>query len=237
MTAMQRPARASASKPPPDVAQDSSEAHHDRAAIPHVVQLSSAPLAGDASAAPTRLYVGNLAASVDEYALLKAFERFGKLKKLDFLFHKTGPQRGQPRGYAFIEYEQASDAAKALNALTSRAGATLRGRRLTVAYASERPEFEVDLRHRRHLAAPDEHRTALSATLAASTPLSVEARIAQMEAQLASIEGKSQMSGVSPRGKGERIRPSGHTRLTARNSTQPYKKRSSGNPPRRTSGS
>lgn len=70
-----------------------------------------------------RLYVGNLHPTVDEcvcqllscfnftvprYTLLQVFSKFGKVTKLDFLFHKTGVLKGKPRGYAFIEYgEQA----------------------------------------------------------------------------------------------------------------------------------
>jgi RNA recognition motif. (a.k.a. RRM, RBD, or RNP domain) len=38
------------------------------------------------------------------YALLQIFSKFGKVTKLDFLFHKTGPCKGKPRGYAFIEF-------------------------------------------------------------------------------------------------------------------------------------
>jgi RNA recognition motif-containing protein len=66
-----------------------------------------------------RLYVGNLHPTVDEcvyqilsffnftvsrYTLLQVFSKFGKITKLDFLFHKTGGLKGKPRGYAFIEY-------------------------------------------------------------------------------------------------------------------------------------
>lgn len=72
-----------------------------------------------------RLYVGNLHPSVDEsvpfatrtskanwkrpqflirYTLLQVFSKFGKVTKLDFLFHKTGLLKGKPRGYAFVEY-------------------------------------------------------------------------------------------------------------------------------------
>jgi hypothetical protein len=38
------------------------------------------------------------------YALIKIFSRFGKIAKLDFLFHKTGVMKGKPRGYAFVEF-------------------------------------------------------------------------------------------------------------------------------------
>lgn len=55
-----------------------------------------------------RLYVGNLAPTVDEYTLLQVFSKYGKIAKLDFLFHKAGPMRGKPRGYAFVEFSEES---------------------------------------------------------------------------------------------------------------------------------
>jgi len=51
-----------------------------------------------------RLYVGNLHPTVDEYTLLQLFTKFGKVSKLDYLFHKGGPMKGKPRGYAFVEF-------------------------------------------------------------------------------------------------------------------------------------
>lgn len=41
---------------------------------------------------------------MSRYALVKLFEPFGKITLMDFLFHWTGPKRGQPRGYCFLEY-------------------------------------------------------------------------------------------------------------------------------------
>jgi hypothetical protein len=38
------------------------------------------------------------------YTLIQIFSKFGKLARLDYLFHKTGALRGKPRGYAFVEY-------------------------------------------------------------------------------------------------------------------------------------
>lgn len=38
------------------------------------------------------------------YTLLQVFSKYGKISKLDFLFHKSGPLKGKPRGYAFVEY-------------------------------------------------------------------------------------------------------------------------------------
>ena len=46
------------------------------------------------------------------------FSKFGKISRLDYLFHKTGALRGKPRGYAFVEY--ASDAVSYNSLILSR---------------------------------------------------------------------------------------------------------------------
>ena len=53
---------------------------------------------------PDRLYVGNLSPTVDEYTLIQVFQKYGKIVKLDFMFHKSGVLKGKPRGYAFVEF-------------------------------------------------------------------------------------------------------------------------------------
>ncbi|KAL4080051.1 hypothetical protein V8B97DRAFT_1914171 [Scleroderma yunnanense] len=83
-----------------------------------------------------RLYVGNLGSVVDEYALLQVFSKYGKVSKLDFLFHKSGPNKGKPRGYAFIEFANETDAGKALENTN---GKPLRGRKLVVTFAHQAP--------------------------------------------------------------------------------------------------
>ncbi|KAF8347472.1 hypothetical protein F5887DRAFT_956053 [Amanita rubescens] len=98
-----------------------------------------------------RLYVGNLHPTVDEYTLLQVFSKFGKITKLDFLFHKTGALKGKPRGYAFIEYGEQADA---LKALTKAHDKLLRGRKLVVTYAHQAPMDQessgsMSLRHRK----------------------------------------------------------------------------------------
>lgn len=35
---------------------------------------------------------------------MQVCSKVGKIAKLDYLFHKSGPLRGKPRGYAFVEY-------------------------------------------------------------------------------------------------------------------------------------
>ena len=47
---------------------------------------------------------GALKTFLIRYTLLQVFSKFGKVTKLDFLFHKTGLLKGKPRGYAFVEY-------------------------------------------------------------------------------------------------------------------------------------
>lgn len=41
---------------------------------------------------------------VHRYQVIKLFSRFGKIVREDFLWHKTGPREGQPRGCCFVEY-------------------------------------------------------------------------------------------------------------------------------------
>ncbi|XP_016686509.1 probable RNA-binding protein 18 isoform X2 [Gossypium hirsutum] len=52
----------------------------------------------------SRLYVGNLDLRITEAALIKMFSPYGKIISEDFLWHTRGPKRGEPRGFAFIQY-------------------------------------------------------------------------------------------------------------------------------------
>jgi RNA recognition motif-containing protein len=51
-----------------------------------------------------RLYVGNLDLRINEASLIKMFSPYGKIISEDFLWHTRGPKKGEPRGYAFIQY-------------------------------------------------------------------------------------------------------------------------------------
>jgi hypothetical protein len=37
-------------------------------------------------------------------SIIKMFSSFGRIVSEDFLLHKRGPKRGEPRGYAFVQY-------------------------------------------------------------------------------------------------------------------------------------
>ncbi|KAJ4474425.1 hypothetical protein J3R30DRAFT_677396 [Lentinula aciculospora] len=108
---------------------------------------SSAEILGHTSPIPSssrqllrdRLFIGNLHPTVDEYTLLQIFTKFGKVTKLDFLFHKSGALKGKPRGYAFLEYGSHNEAQRALNSVN---GKLLHGRKLAVTYANQAPDID-----------------------------------------------------------------------------------------------
>lgn len=52
----------------------------------------------------SRLYIGNLDLRITEAALIKMFSPYGKIVSEDFLWHTRGPKRGEPRGYAFVQF-------------------------------------------------------------------------------------------------------------------------------------
>ncbi|KAI8824147.1 uncharacterized protein EV422DRAFT_564857 [Fimicolochytrium jonesii] len=83
---------------------------------------------------PTRLYIGNLPPTLTEYHLLKLFSPLGTLTKIDFLWHKQGPHKGEPRGYCFIEYADKADAKRAVEKMH---GKVVAGRTLVVSFSVE----------------------------------------------------------------------------------------------------
>ena len=61
------------------------------------------------------------------YVLVRLFRNCGPINKPEYLFHKIGPQAGQPRGYAFLTLTKRDDAIKARREFD---GETLLGRTL-----------------------------------------------------------------------------------------------------------
>ncbi|KAG5889928.1 hypothetical protein JTB14_010078 [Gonioctena quinquepunctata] len=51
------------------------------------------------------------------YQLLKLVQKHGNIEKFDLIFHRSGPQAGLPRGYAFVTYTKKKDAETAKNLL------------------------------------------------------------------------------------------------------------------------
>ena len=78
------------------------------------------------------LYVGNLPYSTTEPQLRTLFETHGKVERINIIVDK---ETGLPKGFAFVEMTQASDADKACLAL---GGTELKGRMLRVNEAKAR---------------------------------------------------------------------------------------------------
>ncbi|PWZ55865.1 putative RNA-binding protein 18 [Zea mays] len=103
-----------------------------------------------------RLYVGNLDFRMSESDVIKMFSPFGKITAEDFLWHTRGPKRGEPRGYAFVQYttkefsplapdvsiQEAQLAKEKMN------GKLICGRPMVVHLASERSSLGSSSSHR-----------------------------------------------------------------------------------------
>ena len=80
-----------------------------------------------------KLYVGNMPYSMTEGDLKDLFEEFGAIASTAVI---TDRATGRPRGFGFVEFEDASSAASAQQALDGR---EVSGRTLRVNEANERP--------------------------------------------------------------------------------------------------
>ncbi|EPS69055.1 hypothetical protein M569_05716 [Genlisea aurea] len=87
-----------------------------------------------------RLYIGNLDLRITEAALIKMFSPYGKIVSEDFLWHTRGPNRGEPRGYAFIQFSSKEEALLAKEKMHGRMAC---GRPLAVRLASEKTNQAV----------------------------------------------------------------------------------------------
>ncbi|GFR62610.1 RNA binding motif protein 18 [Elysia marginata] len=64
-----------------------------------------------------RLWIGNLDSNVTEYAILKLVQKFGSIRKMDFIYHKAGPDKGKSKGYCFVSFHEWKTAEKARKTL------------------------------------------------------------------------------------------------------------------------
>ncbi|MEJ2206843.1 MAG: RNA-binding protein [Gemmatimonadales bacterium] len=79
-----------------------------------------------------KIYIGNLPFSSTEADLKDAFGRHGAVESVNLI---TDRETGRPRGFAFVEMEEASAAADAIRALD---GSDLGGRTIKVNEAQDR---------------------------------------------------------------------------------------------------
>nr|AFK40282.1 unknown [Medicago truncatula] len=119
-----------------------------------------------------RLYVGNLDLRITEATLLKMFSPYGKIMSEDFLWHTRGPKRGEPRGFAFIQYSTKEEAILAKEKMHGRLACS---RPLVIRLAGERYALEkadsstkaVSEGHKLHLTGGGIGQTSRSAKIAA----------------------------------------------------------------------
>lgn len=82
----------------------------------------------------TNIFVGNLSYGSTEDSIRALFSEYGEVERVNII---TDRDTGQPRGFAFVEMTNKSDADRAIEALN---GADLEGRALNVNEARPRPE-------------------------------------------------------------------------------------------------
>ncbi|CAM6084165.1 unnamed protein product [Calypogeia fissa] len=82
-----------------------------------------------------KLYLGNLDHRVTEYHIIKMFSPFGKIRCEEYMWHTHGPKRGEPRGFAFVEYHRREDAERAKESMNGRMAF---GRPLVVRFVDEK---------------------------------------------------------------------------------------------------
>ncbi|KAI9285136.1 hypothetical protein BC943DRAFT_360657 [Umbelopsis sp. AD052] len=139
----------------------------------------------------SRLYIGNLDPTIDEYALVKLFEPFGKITLMDFLFHFAGPKRGQPRGYCFLEYSSKEEALKAIDTMNNK---MIKGRPLIVSFALAAPAHE-DSMPRKGQTSSSQHRPNLLSVMKSQkmAKASTDAKIKAIEKKLAALQGSQKV--------------------------------------------
>jgi len=88
-----------------------------------------------------RLWIGNLDLRITEYAMLKLLQRYDvHIRSFDFIYHRAGPEKGQPRGYCFVTLSTPDEAKTLVSKLN---GKMALSRRLVVKYAKLEKRDEV----------------------------------------------------------------------------------------------
>ncbi|CAA7395630.1 unnamed protein product [Spirodela intermedia] len=147
----------------------------------------------------SRLYIGNLDQRITESAILKMFAPFGNIVSEDFLWHTRGPKRGEPRGYAFIQYSTKEEAQLAKARMDGRLAC---GRPLVVHFANEKYFAETNTMKSAAAAAAAVDRKSVTAGggggASSSGQTSRAATIAAIRSKLKSLE-EERAGGKKPR--------------------------------------
>uniref|UniRef100_A0A7C9DAW6 RRM domain-containing protein n=1 Tax=Opuntia streptacantha TaxID=393608 RepID=A0A7C9DAW6_OPUST len=128
-----------------------------------------------------RLYVGNIDHRISEATLIKMFSPFGKIESEDFLLHTRGPKRGEPRGFAFVQYSTKWEARLAKEKMHGRLAC---GRPLVVRLASEKSAVEAA----ENLSKTSVVTNRSTSSSSSSGPMSRSAKIAAIKNKLKALE-------------------------------------------------
>ncbi|CAL5367346.1 unnamed protein product [Camellia sinensis] len=134
-----------------------------------------------------RLYIGNLDLRITEATLIKMFSPFGKIVAEDFLWHTRGPKRGEPRGFAFIQFSTREEAELAKEKMN---GKLVCGRPLVVRLASEK--YLVETANNSSKVIGEASKSSIAGT--SSGQVSRSAKIAAIKNKLKAIEEESRGS-------------------------------------------
>ncbi|GLT78050.1 hypothetical protein SLA2020_495970 [Shorea laevis] len=134
-----------------------------------------------------RLYIGNLDLRITEAALIKMFSPYGKIVSEDFLWHTRGPKRGEPRGFAFIQYSNKEEAKLAKEKMHGKLAC---GRPLVVRLASEK--YLVETAEKSSKGAGESNKTSLSGS--SSGQMNRSAKIAAIKNKLKALGEESSSS-------------------------------------------
>jgi RNA recognition motif-containing protein len=105
---------------------------HPERIPPIIVPLSDSTRGEQDTRVSKKIYIGNLPFSSTEADLQDLFGRHGAVESVAVI---TDRETGRPRGFAFVEMENASDAADAIRALD---GSDLDGRNIKVNEAQDK---------------------------------------------------------------------------------------------------
>ncbi|PRQ60164.1 putative nucleotide-binding alpha-beta plait domain-containing protein [Rosa chinensis] len=141
-----------------------------------------------------KLYIGNLDMRITEAALLKMFSPFGKIVHEEFLLHTRGRKRGEPRGFAFIQYSSEEFLISTIKVSMQEAklakekmhGRLACGRPLVVRLSSEKYSIQETENPSRQ--AGNATKTSLSAS--SSGQMSRTSKIAAIKNKLKALEGE-----------------------------------------------
>ncbi|XP_033637949.1 probable RNA-binding protein 18 [Asterias rubens] len=155
-----------------------------------------------------RLWVGNIDEKISEYSLLKLLRRHGEIAQFDFLFHKTGPSEGKPRGYCFVSFKTREEAEHAIHALDGKLALSKKlavkwAHSQTSSYKTQEQQIEED----KNTLAPDKlpssfggHQAAVAGTSTKKHACknSNDAKIRAIESKLRQMERASNDFNIVP---------------------------------------